>query len=261
MDGFTRCKTAANEKLPTATVVMDPFHIARLAKDAPDQYRHRAQQELHRHHGRADDPLFRARRTPPHQHRTADRATTNPPSRRCSPTITNVEVEATRHIYQQMIAAYRESNPTTSKTRTESLITKLTHAVPACLTEAATLGRTLKKQAADIHTFLRPPRHQQRPHRNHQRPPRTPPRPHTRLPQPHPLHHPNTPRDRRLQTSPTPSIVKSLLRASTPFTPPTRQLLDPRSPHAQVRRASKAARLCLLQDYANKALQRHISCR
>ena len=63
MDGFTGFKTAANEKLPTATTVMDPFHIARLAKDAPDQYRHRAQQELHRHHGRADDPLFRARRT------------------------------------------------------------------------------------------------------------------------------------------------------------------------------------------------------
>ena len=56
-----------------------------------------------------------------------------------------------------MIAAYRESDPTTSKTRTESLITKLIHAVPTCLTEAATLGRTLKKRAADILTFLRPP--------------------------------------------------------------------------------------------------------
>lgn len=49
---------------PTATTVMDPFHIARLAGNAPNQYRHRAQQELHRHRGQADDPLFRARRTP-----------------------------------------------------------------------------------------------------------------------------------------------------------------------------------------------------
>jgi len=63
MDRFTRFKTAASEELPTATVVMDPFHIARLARDAPDQYRHRAQQELHRHRSRADDPRFRARRT------------------------------------------------------------------------------------------------------------------------------------------------------------------------------------------------------
>lgn len=64
MDGFTGFKTAASEKLPTATVVMDPFHIVRLAGDAPDQYRRRVQQELHGHHGQADDPLFRARRTP-----------------------------------------------------------------------------------------------------------------------------------------------------------------------------------------------------
>ena len=32
----------------------------------------------------------------------------------------------------------------------------------------------------------------------------------------------------------------------------TRQLLDPRSPHAQVRRASKAARLCRLQDSVDR---------
>ena len=63
MDRFTGLKTAANEKLPTATTVMDPFHIARLAGDAPDQCRRRVQQELHRHHGQAGDPLFRARRT------------------------------------------------------------------------------------------------------------------------------------------------------------------------------------------------------
>ena len=63
MDRFTRFKTAASEKLPTATTVMDPFHIVRLARDAPDQCRRRVQQELHGHRSRAGDPLFRARRT------------------------------------------------------------------------------------------------------------------------------------------------------------------------------------------------------
>ena len=53
-----------------------------------------------------------------------------------------------------MIAAYRESDPTTGKTRMKSLIAKLTHAVPACLTEVAALGRTLKKRAADILAFF-----------------------------------------------------------------------------------------------------------
>ena len=47
-----------------------------------------------------------------------------------------------------MIAAYRESDPTTGKTRMKSLITKLTH------TEVAALGRTLKKRAADILAFF-----------------------------------------------------------------------------------------------------------
>ena len=53
-----------------------------------------------------------------------------------------------------MIAAYRESDPTTGKTRMKSLIAKLTHAVPACLTEVAALGRILKKRAADILAFF-----------------------------------------------------------------------------------------------------------
>lgn len=171
MDGFAGSKTAASEELPTATAVTDPFHVVRLAGNALDQCRRRIQDALFA----GDD---------------------------------HVEVEATWHIYQQMIAAYHESDPTTSKTRMESLNAKLTHAVPACLTEVATLGRTPNRRRADLR-FLRPPRHQQRPHQSTQRPPRTPPRLRTRLPQPHPPHHPNTPRDQRLQTSPTPSNVKS----------------------------------------------------
>ena len=47
MDGFTWFKTAASEEVPTATAVMDPFHVVRLARDALDQCRRRVQQELH----------------------------------------------------------------------------------------------------------------------------------------------------------------------------------------------------------------------
>ncbi|MFZ2750874.1 MAG: ISL3 family transposase, partial [Propioniciclava sp.] len=63
MDGFTGFKTATTEELPDATAVMDPFHVVRLAGDALDQCRRRVQQELHGHRGRAQDPLYRARRT------------------------------------------------------------------------------------------------------------------------------------------------------------------------------------------------------
>ncbi|GMA23471.1 hypothetical protein GCM10025864_12300 [Luteimicrobium album] len=63
MDGFTGFKTATVEELPGATAVMDPFHVVRLAGDALDRCRRRVQQDLHRHRGRAGDPLYRARRT------------------------------------------------------------------------------------------------------------------------------------------------------------------------------------------------------
>ena len=63
MDGFTGFKTATAEELPDAVAVMDPFHVVRLAGDALDRCRRRIQQIIHGHRGRADDPLYRARRT------------------------------------------------------------------------------------------------------------------------------------------------------------------------------------------------------
>ena len=41
MDGFTWFKTAASEEVPTATAVMEPLHVVRLARDALDQCRRR----------------------------------------------------------------------------------------------------------------------------------------------------------------------------------------------------------------------------
>ena len=63
MDGFTGFKTAADEDLPDATAVMDPFHVVRLAGDALDQCRRRVQLETQGHRGRKSDPLYSARRT------------------------------------------------------------------------------------------------------------------------------------------------------------------------------------------------------
>jgi transposase len=42
---------------------MDPFHVIRLAGDALDECRRRAQQDIHGHRGRKGDPLYTARRT------------------------------------------------------------------------------------------------------------------------------------------------------------------------------------------------------
>jgi transposase len=63
MDGFGGDKTAATEVLPEATPVMDPFHVVALAGAKLDLCRQRIQQQTCGHRGRAEDPLYRVRRT------------------------------------------------------------------------------------------------------------------------------------------------------------------------------------------------------
>src|SRR5688572_25646266 len=48
--------------LAGVTVVVDPFHVVRLANDALSRCRRRVQQETLGHRGRRDDPLYRIRR-------------------------------------------------------------------------------------------------------------------------------------------------------------------------------------------------------
>ena len=64
MDGFTGFKTAAVEELDDGvTVVMDPFHVVRLAGESLEQCRRRVQKQTLGHRGRAGDPLYSTRRT------------------------------------------------------------------------------------------------------------------------------------------------------------------------------------------------------
>lgn len=153
MDGFMGFKTATVEELPAAITVMDPFHVVRLAGDALDRCRRRIQQELHGQRGRATDPLYRARRTL----HTGQELLTNRQQERLDVLFADddhVHVEATWHIYQQMVAAYRQPDPASGRTLMETLITKLSTSVPAGLTEIRTLGRTLARRATDILAFF-----------------------------------------------------------------------------------------------------------
>ena len=153
MDGFTGFKTATTEELPDAVTVLDPFHAVRLAGDALDECRRRVQQQLHGHRGRADDPLYRARRT---LHTGLDLLTPRQKARleALFAGDEHVEVEATWAVYQRMIAAYREPKPAEGKARMQAVIDALSSGVPAALTELAVLGRTLKKRAADILAYF-----------------------------------------------------------------------------------------------------------
>jgi len=153
MDGFTGFKTATTEELPDAVAVMDPFHVVRLAGDALDQCRRRVQQAIWGHRGRAGDPLYAARRT---LHTGADLLTDKQKDRLVAlfAPDAHVEVEATWGIYQRMIAAYRHPDRTQGHELMTKLIDALAHGVPAALSELVTLGRTLKKRAADVLAYF-----------------------------------------------------------------------------------------------------------
>ena len=153
MDGFTGFKTAAEEELPEATAVMDPFHVVRLAGDAVEKCRRRVQQQVYGHRGRKEDPLYKARRT---LLTGADLLTDRQYSRiqGVFEIDDHVEVEATWAFYQHMVAAYRQTDRAKGRTMMEQLIAKLGRAVPTKLIELAGLGRTLKKRSADILAYF-----------------------------------------------------------------------------------------------------------
>jgi transposase len=153
MDGFTGFKTAAAEELPDAVAVMDPFHVVRLAGDALDRCRRRVQQAIHGHRGHKGNPLYSARRT---LHTGADLLTDKQKDRIAAlfAVDEHVEVETTWGIYQRMIAAYREPDRLKGRDLMSKLIESVSQAVPAALSEIITLGRTLKKRAADVLAYF-----------------------------------------------------------------------------------------------------------
>jgi len=127
--------------------------VVRLAGDALDQCRRRVQQRLHGHRGRANDPLYRARRT---LHTGADLLTDKQHAGLTAVfrAPEHVEVEATWRIYQRMIAAYRYPDKNTGKQLMQAVIDSLAHGVPGALVELRRLGRTLTQRATDVLAFF-----------------------------------------------------------------------------------------------------------
>ena len=62
LDPFRGYDTAFRAGLPTATVVLDPFHAIKLAQNTIDTVHRRVQQESLGHRGRRSDPLYGIRR-------------------------------------------------------------------------------------------------------------------------------------------------------------------------------------------------------
>jgi len=157
MDGFTGFKTAAEQELPQAATVMDPFHVIHLAADALDECRRRIQQATCGHRGRKGDPLYAARRT---LHTGAGLLTDKQTARieKLFDGDIHVQVEVTWGVYQRMILAYRDTDRASGRKTMKGVINSLASGVPAALVEIRKLGRTLKRRAADILAYFDRPR-------------------------------------------------------------------------------------------------------
>lgn len=62
LDPFRGYATALRATLPGAVIVLDAFHVVKLANQALDEVRRRVQQDTLRHRGHKQDPLYRIRR-------------------------------------------------------------------------------------------------------------------------------------------------------------------------------------------------------
>lgn len=153
MDGFAGFKTAAAEELPTATAVMDPFHVVRLAGDALDQCRRRIQQAIHGHRGHAGDPLYMSRRI---LHTGLEFLTERQWDRLDAlfDADDHAEVEVTWAAYQRIITAYRHPDRAAARADFTALIESLRTGVPAALVELRQLGRTLNNRKSDVLAYF-----------------------------------------------------------------------------------------------------------
>lgn len=67
------------------------------------------------------------------------------------------EVEVTWGLYQRIVAAYRDPDRATGKRMMQAVIGSLAHRAPEALSELNTLGKTLKRRAADVLAFFEHP--------------------------------------------------------------------------------------------------------
>ena len=182
-------ESAADQELPQARAVMDPFHVVSLAASKLDECRRRIQRAIAGRRGRAGDRLYRTRRTL----LTGAGLLTDTQTERLETLFADdrhATVQASWGVYQRLIQAYRTDEAGLGKYLMQQLIDSLKQAVPDGLEEIQTLARTLTERASDILAYFDHPRTSNGPTPGHQRTPRAPTRHRPGIPQPGQLHHP-----------------------------------------------------------------------
>jgi len=154
MDGFTGYKTATAEELPTARIVMDPFHVVQLAGEKLDRCRTRIQQATCGHRGRKGDPLYKIRRI---LHTRTDLLTDKQKALLFTSLTSHdghVAVEIVHQVYLQIIAAYEHRQRREGKKLMWRVIKRIQKGLPPGLEELAQLGRTLWNRRKEILAYF-----------------------------------------------------------------------------------------------------------
>ncbi|TXG92202.1 ISL3 family transposase [Rhodococcus rhodnii] len=154
MDGFAGYRTATQEALPAARAVMDPFHVVHLAAEKLTLCRQRIQQTTRGHRGRVGDPLYGIRR----MLLTRTELLTDKQKDKLAAALdrddAHLPVEVTAWCYQDLIAAYAESNKRAGKLAMFKCLKRIRTGLPAGLEELAQLGRSLWRRRAEILAYF-----------------------------------------------------------------------------------------------------------
>ena len=156
-------ESAADQELPQARTVMDPFHVVSLAASKLDECRRRIQRVITGRRGRAGDPLYRARRT---LHTGAD-LLTDTQARRLQALFADdrhAAVQAAWGVYQRLIQTYRTEEAGLGKYLMQRLIDSLKQAIPYRLEGDSDTGQNPDRKSLRHPGLLRPPPYLQRPH-------------------------------------------------------------------------------------------------
>lgn len=142
LDPFGGYKSAIDQELADATVVLDAFHVVKLGTQVVDEVRRRVQQDTTGHRGRKGDPLqgiqtiLRAgaeNLTDKQLDRLAAAIEANP---------AHEEVYVAWRCAQDLRAAYRAKDTAEGTRRAEKILDTF-HTCP--IPEVARLGRTLRR--------------------------------------------------------------------------------------------------------------------
>ncbi len=154
MDGCAGYASAAEEAVPKATRVMDPFHVVRLAGDKVTKCRQRLQVETTGRRGRREDPLYKNRKTL----LTRDSLLTDGQKARLDDLWAFDEDYQPLYqaylVYQRVIDAYEMKNRCRAKKAMSNLIDQLRVMKGKAYKEMAQLGRSLHKRRRDILKFF-----------------------------------------------------------------------------------------------------------